>query len=362
MEDPSRREALWSLLSLLTLGIVSCSRQEPSGAATTEPTTSDAPAATRSTPLLKLTASKSAALCRIAWVVAQQKGFFAAEGLDVDLLPTDVDPHAALEHDIPAGRWVNGPNGRMRADLTIVEYPHLPAMASGSLDYYVVAGEHSGCRQLVVPIDSPIRALTDLKGKRVGVSILEQTSMFDYLFRQAGLAPRDVTWVRFQEDLGSNQQLISVKTEFAAGRLDGYLAADPVGEILKADGLVRHLASNTWTAPLSGWYCCMIGVRREVLDAHPEVGGAVTRAIRRAASFIEESPAAAIDLSIQAGQLPKDTRRDLSARLLKEYVWTATGRIQEDLERYFQLLIEDGKVAATASAREFVSRVYRSGE
>jgi hypothetical protein len=81
-----------------------------------------------------------------------------------------------------------------------------------------------------------------------------------------------------------------------------------------------------------------------------------------AASFIEESPVAAVDLAIAAGQLPKETRRDLSARLLTEYVWTATGRIQEDLERYFQLLIEDGKVAATASAREFVNRVYRSGE
>jgi hypothetical protein len=88
----------------------------------------------------------------------------------------------------------------------------------------------------------------------------------------------------------------------------------------------------------------------------------VTRAIRRAATFIEGNTAAAVELAIEAGQLPKDTRRDLSARLLTEYVWTATGRIREDLERYFQLLIEDGKVAATVSARDFVARVYRSGE
>jgi ABC-type nitrate/sulfonate/bicarbonate transport system substrate-binding protein len=226
----------------------------------------------------------------------------------------------------------------------------------------VVAGENSGCRQLIVPVSSPIQVLADLKGKRVGVSTAEHTSMFDYLFREAGLRARDVTWVRLPVTLGGDDQLASAKAEFAAGRLDAYVTADPAGEILKDDGLVRHLASNTWTAPLNGWYCCMIAVRREVLDAHPDVGRKVTRAIRRAATFIEGNTAAAVELAIEAGQLPKDTRRDLSARLLTEYVWTATGRIREDLERYFQLLIEDGKVAATVSARDFVARVYRSGE
>jgi ABC-type nitrate/sulfonate/bicarbonate transport system substrate-binding protein len=309
-----------------------------------------------------LTASRTPALCRIAWVVAEQKGFFTAEGLDVELLPTDVDPHAMVKPDIPGGRWVKGSSGRFEADVTVVEYANLPDMASGALDYYVVAGEHSGCRQLIVPVSSPIRVLADLKGKRVGVSTAEHTSMFDYLFREAGLRARDVTWVRLPVTLGGDDQLASAKAEFAAGRLDAYVTADPAGEILKDDGLVRHLASNTWTAPLNGWYCCMIAVRREVLDAHPEVGRKVTRAIRRAATFIEGNTAAAVELAIEAGQLPKDTRRDLSARLLTEYVWTATGRIREDLERYFELLIEDGKVAATASARDFVARVYRSGE
>jgi NitT/TauT family transport system substrate-binding protein len=361
----SRRDALGCILSLLTLGWLGCSRRDPSSTAPTQnQTTVPAPPDTvrRETPLLKLTASRTPALCRIAWVVAQQKGYFTAEGLDVELLATRVDPHAAPDQDVPGGSWVNGPTGRFQTDLTVVEYANLPAMAAGSLDYYVVAGEHSGCRQLIVPVGSQIRALADLKGKRVGVSTAEHTSMFDYLFREAGLASRDVTWVRLPVTLGGDDQLASAKAEFAAGRLDAYVTADPVGEILKTDGLVRHLASNTWTSPLNGWYCCMIAVRREVLDAHPEVGRKVTRAIRRAASFVEENAAAAVELAIEAGQLPKDTRRDLSARLLTEYVWTATGRIQEDLERYFQLLIEDGKIAATTSAREFVGRVYRGTE
>ena len=153
-----------------------------------------------------------------------------------------------------------------------------------------------------------------------------------------------------------------VKREFATGHLDAYVAGDPLGEILKDAGVARLLASNTWTPPLSGWYCCMVAVRREVIDEHPEVAGAVTRAFRRSAAFIEQDPVAAVALSIKPGHMAADTPRDLSARLLGEYVWTATGRIEEDLERYFQLLIEAGRLPASAVPIELVRRVYRSGE
>jgi hypothetical protein len=60
--------------------------------------------------------------------------------------------------------------------------------------------------------------------------------------------------------------------------------------------------------------------------------------------------------------MPADTPQELCAQLLKEYVWTATGRIEEDLERYFQLLIEAGRLPASSSPHELVARVYRRGE
>jgi hypothetical protein len=62
---------------------------------------------------------------------------------------------------------------------------------------------------------------------------------------------------------------------------------------------------------------------------------------------------------VAKGYLPPDTRQDVCARLLKEYVWMGTDRIEEDLERYFKLLIESGRLPATSSPRELVTRVYR---
>jgi NitT/TauT family transport system substrate-binding protein len=248
----------------------------------------------------------------------------------------------------------------MRGDLVVLEYQNLADLVSGDGDYYVVAGEHSGCRQLFVPVASSIRTIADLAGKRVGMnSAYSDSILWEYLARQAGVG--SIQWVLNSELPGSEEEIAYIKREFAAGRLDGYSQADPVGEILAVDGIARRIASNTWTPPLNGWYCCMIGVRRALVDANPNVAKAVTRSLRSAADFIEKNPAEAVAISVKAGYLPKSTRQDVAARLLGEYVWTVTGRIEEDLERYFNLLIEFGRLPKSSVPRDLVKQVYRSG-
>ena len=49
-------------------------------------------------------------------------------------------------------------------------------------------------------------------------------------------------------------------------------------------------------------------------------------------------------------------------RTLKGYVWTNTGRIEQDLEQYFEMLIDAGRIEADATPRELVERVYRGSE
>jgi ABC-type nitrate/sulfonate/bicarbonate transport system substrate-binding protein len=106
----------------------------------------------------------------------------------------------------------------------------------------------------------------------------------------------------------------------------------------------------------------MLAARKELVDAHPDLPRSFTRAIRRGAAFVEEKPAEAVALAVAAGHLPPSTRQELSARLVGEYVWATTGRIQEDLERYFQLLIDAGRMPTTTPPRELVKRVSRSGD
>jgi ABC-type nitrate/sulfonate/bicarbonate transport system substrate-binding protein len=245
-----------------------------------------------------------------------------------------------------------------------IEYPALEEMASGMLDYYVVAGEHSGCRQLVIPTSSLIRSVADLQGKRVGLRPQEDTLVWQFLIGPLKPGTGPTEWVRppFEGGIDLPRELEWVKQEFAAGRIEAYIGADPVPEILVADGLARRLASNTWTPPLNGWYCCMLSVRRELVDQHPDLPGRFTRAIRAAAARVEKNPAEEVAFLVEKGYFSPSTRQDLSARLLGEYVWATTGRIEQDLERYFQLLKDAGRIPAAASPRELVKRVYRPAE
>jgi ABC-type nitrate/sulfonate/bicarbonate transport system substrate-binding protein len=360
MKPLGRRQFL--SVALPALAVARCSRSEPvpsddrrDVAAQETPST-----ISKNVPRVKLITGKTAGvLCLIDWMIAAEKGFFSAEGLDVEYLEQDWSRFHG--HHLMSS-WLKGPGGPVRCDAMVVEYPSLQDMASGSMDYYVVAGEHSGCRQIVCPVDSPIRAVADLRGKRIGLRPNEDTLMWEFLIGASRAGTDPTQWIRAPFPAGNPRELEWVKQEFAAGRIDAYISGDPIPEILKIDGVARLVASNTWTPPLNGWYCCMLAVRKELVDAHPDLPGRFTRAIRNAAAFVEEKPAEAVALAVATGYLPSSTRQDLNARLLGEYVWAATGRIEQDLERYFQLLIDAGRVPVTTPPRELVKRVYRGAE
>jgi NitT/TauT family transport system substrate-binding protein len=303
-----------------------------------------------------LKAGEARALCTLNWFIALEKGFFRAEGLDVEPLPQD---RSRMHDHALQSAWLNGPEGPVRNDLMPIEYPSLPAMAAGDMDYYIVAGEHSGCRQIVCPTSSSIRTTTDLRGKRIGIHPNEETLIWELLISNAPAVAKP-TWIRGPFAAGDPRELEWVKREFADGRIEAYAARDPSGEILKAEGAARLVASNTWTSPLRDWYCCMVGVRKELVDRHPDLPGAVTRAFRLAAAYVAEKPAEVVALAVASGRLAASVAQDVYARLLAEYVWTTTGRIQEDLERYFQLLIDAGRMKGDVPPRELVARVYRS--
>ena len=182
--------------ALPAVAIAGCSRSDPVSTdrgRDSSVSESRSPVSTNA-PRLKLTAAKTpGVLCLISWRIAAERGYFAVEGLDVEFFDEDFTGHQG--HHLNSA-WLNGPAGRVRNDLIVVEYPSLQHMVSGEWDYYVVAGEHSGCRQIICPVQSSIRTVADLKGKRIGLRPNEDTLIWEDLIGPTRAGTESTQWIR----------------------------------------------------------------------------------------------------------------------------------------------------------------------
>jgi NitT/TauT family transport system substrate-binding protein len=94
--------------------------------------------------------------CEAAMFVAQEKGFFTEEGLDVEFVKTDWD---SLRDGLGLGRF--------DANYHLIMYLLKPI--EQGLDVKITGGIHSGCLRLQVGAQAEIKSVEDLKGKKIGV-------------------------------------------------------------------------------------------------------------------------------------------------------------------------------------------------
>ena len=157
---------------------------------------------------------KSTALCLAPLSVAGE--LLRAEGF------TDV-------RYIPLAQGFTGPQmaGRGEIDLGMVTAPSLPFNIDGGVPIVALSGVHSGCYELFA--HEPIRTISDLKGKRVGIARLTTDGHLYVAIMAAnvGLDPhKDIEWVT--SSTGNAMEL------FAEGKVDAYLAFPPEPQVLRA--------------------------------------------------------------------------------------------------------------------------------
>lgn len=141
-----------------------------------------------------------------ALVVAQEKGFFADEGLDVTLIaPADPNDPPKL---VAAGK----------ADIAIGYQPQLHLQVDQGLPLVrfgtLVA---TPLNSVVALADGPIKSLTDLKGRKVGFSVGGfEDALLGAMLRSAGLAAEDVTLVNVN---------FSLSPSVISGQVDAVIGA-----------------------------------------------------------------------------------------------------------------------------------------
>ena len=157
----------------------------------------------------------------------------------------------------------------------------------------LLAGVHVGCFEV---FGNPgIRAIRDLKGKRVGIPALETahhlflSSMAAYV----GLDPRDIDWVTHQT--ADSAELL------AAGKLDALIGFPPVPQELRAKRIGQVIVNSSVDRPWSQYFCCTLTARKEFVQRNPAATKRAVRAILKATDVCALEPARAARTMVDRG-------------------------------------------------------------
>lgn len=238
------------------------------------------------------------AFCLSPVVVAQERGFFERNGLQVELVNYTGSTDQLLESLATA-----------KADAAVgMIHRWLKPLESG-FDVKIVGSSHGGCVRLVGVKEAGVTDLQKLKGKTIGVSDIASPgkNFFSILLKKNGIdADRDVVWRQYPADL------LGVAVD--KGEIQAIADGDPTLYLIEKRQKDRYiqLATN-----LSGEYkdkvCCIVGARGELVRKEKPVVAALVRSIVQASDFVAENPNESAKLF--ARYSPKVAVEDLQALL-----------------------------------------------
>ena len=219
--------------------------------------------------------------CEAPIFTAVEKGFFKEEGIDVELVKCEWSKYKDV---LALGGF----------DITHHLIMYFLKPIEQGLDVKITGGIHRGCLRVQAATQGNVHSVQDLKGKRIGVPGMG-TPPFIFANRVLGAngidAGKDVTWRVFPAgELG---------LALEKGEVDAIADSEPIGTLLLADGKVCNIADQATDAPYNTEYCCAVIVNGKFLSGNPKAAAAATRALLKAAKWVEANPAAAARLSVE---------------------------------------------------------------
>jgi NitT/TauT family transport system substrate-binding protein len=219
--------------------------------------------------------------CEAPIFMAVEKGFFKEENLDVELVKCD---------------WSNYKDTLALGGFDITH--HLVMMflkpIEQGMDVKFLAGVHRGCLRVQTATGGTVRTVEDLKGKRIGIQGMG-TPPFIFASRALalhGIDPaRDVSWQVYPVG--------ELKLALEKGQVDAVADSEPVGTMLLSGGNVRNVADQATDEPFASEYCCAVVANGKFIANNPKAAAAATRALLKAAKWVEANPRAAAVLAVE---------------------------------------------------------------
>src|SRR4051794_29552786 len=245
--------------------------------------------------------------CEAPIFTAVEKGFFKDEGLDVTLVKCE---WANYKDVLALGGY----------DVTHHLIMYFLKPVEQGLDVKFTGGIHRGCLRVQALTKGKINSIEDLRGKKIGVPGMG-TPPFIFANRVLGAhgidPSKEITWLVFPAgELG---------LALDKGEVDAVADSEPIGSLLLADGKVRNVADQATDEPYSQEYCCAVLVNGKFLAKNPKASAAATRALLKAAKWVESNPAAAAKISVEKKYLASTVEQNAIAISNLRYVPSVSG-------------------------------------
>ena len=245
--------------------------------------------------------------CEAPIYTALNKGFFQEEGLEPELVRCE---------------WKNYKDALALGQYDITHHLvmfFLKPIEQG-LDVKFTAGIHRGCLRLQVPVNSPIKTVKDLRGKRIAAPGMG-TPPFIFANRVLGangIDPgKEISWLVYPNgELG---------LALDKGEVDAIADSEPIGSMLVAMGKVRNIADQAADMPYKEEYCCAVVVNGKYAKQNPQKTAAATRALLKAAKWVETNPKAAAKISVEGKYLASTVDQNTFAISHLRYVPSVVG-------------------------------------
>ncbi|MGE0526663.1 MAG: ABC transporter substrate-binding protein [Bdellovibrionales bacterium] len=233
-------------------------------------------------------------------IEAQDRGFFKEEGLAVELIPVrEVSKEMVQTKAGPLPVKAVADRGVAKAvtekkcefGTSMVESLALPEaqnMLPKIRPMFIAMYGEGYDTHLVVPKDSPVKTVSDLKGKRVRVGQLPVYIAMHNMLKEAGLKNGDVK----MDNLGNPARALA---QMESGKIAAAVTYVPTMPYMLASGKVRILKSNimkSYVAPAVPH--SMVIASEEYAAASPEVLRKFAAAIRKSNDYFTRNPVEAI--------------------------------------------------------------------
>lgn len=281
-------------------------------------------------------------VCDAPAIVAKEKGFFEQAGLDVTLHKTvgDEDSKAAVgsgQHDASSG----------------IFYSWLKPVEEGQ-NVKFVAGLHGGCLRLIVPKDSSIDALAQLKGVNIGIPSLSSsaTMFFSMDLLDAGINPLpeagQVHWKVLDNSV--------LADALRKGDVDAIATSDPIAYLPLLRGYGRELANNM-TGTNAQAYCCCTALNGDLVARETPLARKLIEAWAQGSRYVAGHEAEVARIEVDKGYVAGDV--GLIETLLKSYTWEpSVVKLKDSLLPGIEKFQKTGYLGRDADPRALADKAF----